>query len=346
MLTENFEDNNWLVSIILPVYNVEKYLDECLMSIKNQSFQNFEIIAINDGSTDESLSILENWKRFFCNKLMIYTQCNQGLSVARNNGLKRASGKYIYFMDPDDVIHPQLLQSCIPIMEEYCLKGITFNRKDFFDYRTFKNKETVYDWYYDKKYGMNYVEDYNMTTEKINFSILDLTAFNNLFKKRKDIGVWQYIYLKDTIKDIPFVPKLIHEDFLFDIKAIYQALPIGYCDNTLIYHRIRNNSITTTVSNKPKSVESLKYIIDQLYILKKESEIAEYRELITQFQEFAVSILLGNETYSGLLKLLNHCNKLSLNKKMVEKSIAIHLKKDATAIIKKILKSIPLSDKD
>lgn len=95
-------------SIIFPVYNVERYLSASLDSILFQTFQDFEIIAINDGSTDGSLNILEEYSKNHCNITLI-SQKNGGLSHARNTGMKHASGEYLCFVDSDDVLHPNYL---------------------------------------------------------------------------------------------------------------------------------------------------------------------------------------------------------------------------------------------
>ena len=96
-------DNRVLISIIVPVYNVEKYLAECLDSLINQTYQYIEIICVNDGSVDNSKSILEEYasKDY---RIKIINQNNQGLSAARNPGMREASGKYIMFVDSDDWI--------------------------------------------------------------------------------------------------------------------------------------------------------------------------------------------------------------------------------------------------
>lgn len=98
------------ISIIIPIYNVEKYINECLESIKNQNFQDFEVIMINDGSQDGCDRICQKFWREDP-RFKYFYQNNQGVSVARNNGFKRAQGKYIYFMDPDDTFSPDFLQS-------------------------------------------------------------------------------------------------------------------------------------------------------------------------------------------------------------------------------------------
>ena len=95
-------------SVIIPVYNDEIYIKECLDSLKKQTFKNFEIICINDGSTDETQRVLETYALKFP-KYKIINQENKGLSIARNNGLKEAVGEYIYFVDSDDVLKENTL---------------------------------------------------------------------------------------------------------------------------------------------------------------------------------------------------------------------------------------------
>ncbi|MBR6327686.1 MAG: glycosyltransferase family 2 protein, partial [Alphaproteobacteria bacterium] len=89
------------ISVIMPVYNVEKYLERCLSSICHQTYQNIEIICIDDGSTDKSLEILKQFQARD-ERIKIIAQQNQGASKARNKGLTEATGSYIYFMDSDD----------------------------------------------------------------------------------------------------------------------------------------------------------------------------------------------------------------------------------------------------
>lgn len=97
------------ISIIIPVYNAEKYLNMTLNSVLRQTFVDFEVICINDGSTDASWKILQEFSKKD-NRIKIYTQENSGGSIARNNGLEKARGKYIAFLDNDDIYHPQYLE--------------------------------------------------------------------------------------------------------------------------------------------------------------------------------------------------------------------------------------------
>lgn len=109
--------NNKLVSIIVPVYNVEDFLEECILSIQKQHYKNFEVLLIDDGSTDNSGKICDiianNDSRFF-----VFHKKNEGVSVARNLGLSKAQGDYITFIDPDDKVEPMFLSHLIAKLEE------------------------------------------------------------------------------------------------------------------------------------------------------------------------------------------------------------------------------------
>ena len=110
-------ENNPKISIVIPIYNVEKYLSNCIESITNQSFQNYEMILVNDGSKDSSLEICYKYKKNN-NKIKIVNKENGGLSSARNAGIKIAKGKYIVFIDPDDEIDKNYFNTLYTIAEE------------------------------------------------------------------------------------------------------------------------------------------------------------------------------------------------------------------------------------
>ena len=99
-----------LVSVIIPVYNAEKYIENCLKSVINQTYKNVEIICVDDGSKDRSSEIIKNLSAAF-SKIRYIFQENAGVSAARNNGLSVAEGDFIVFLDSDDYIHPQTARS-------------------------------------------------------------------------------------------------------------------------------------------------------------------------------------------------------------------------------------------
>lgn len=105
-------------SFIIPVYNAEKTLSYCLDSILNQTDQDFEIILVNDGSVDKSQEIIERYKKKYPNKIKAYTQKNSGIATTRNNGIKYSSGKYLFFIDNDDYIDPDYVETFVNEIEE------------------------------------------------------------------------------------------------------------------------------------------------------------------------------------------------------------------------------------
>ena len=135
------------ISIIIPVYNAENYLEECLLTISQQTFNDFEILAINDGSTDRSLEILKKYQAKEP-RLQVISQENKGVSAARNLGLDNAKGEYIAFVDADDWLHPETLEKYIEIAK-YEHRDILISQ-----FLTKKSKEKQTEWTienYDRK---------------------------------------------------------------------------------------------------------------------------------------------------------------------------------------------------
>ena len=119
-----------IVSVIISVYNTEMWLEECLDSVVDQTFQDIEIICVNDGSTDGSEKILKA-KADADERIRIICQENRGLSEARNTGVRAASGEYLYFMDSDDTLKPNALEICVDDMNRRDLEYVCFNMAAF-----------------------------------------------------------------------------------------------------------------------------------------------------------------------------------------------------------------------
>ena len=132
------------ISVIIPIYNTEKYLSECLDSVLAQTFQDFEAICVNDGSTDNSVKILSDYAAHD-GRIRIINQENKGLSGARNTGLDNATGEYIFFLDSDDTIPKYALETLLNIAEETKLPGVASestkigNKEISFNYKVFHN---------------------------------------------------------------------------------------------------------------------------------------------------------------------------------------------------------------
>ena len=136
--------NSDLISIVVPIYNMEKYLDKCVNSIISQTYKNIEIILVDDGSTDLSYDICEKYKKLD-NRIKVYHKTNGGLSDAKNFGIKHASGKYIGFVDSDDWIEPMMYEILYKNIKEknadiaICGRYIDYENGKSFD--PFENNE-------------------------------------------------------------------------------------------------------------------------------------------------------------------------------------------------------------
>lgn len=118
------------VSIIIPIYNSARYLSACLQSVQNQTFTDFEVLCVNDGSTDNSAELIAQFCRQDARFKQI-NQKNQGQSVARNAGLEIAKGRYIYYVDSDDLMHSQLLEICVYFIEKHAAEFVCFRHHRF-----------------------------------------------------------------------------------------------------------------------------------------------------------------------------------------------------------------------
>ena len=124
--------NKGKVSVIVPVYNVGKYLEECLNSIINQTYKDIEMVIVNDGSTDNSLDIIEKFKNKD-NRIKLINQINKGVSVARNIGLLNSTGNYIFFVDPDDYIEIDCINKLVEKINIDRSEMVIFNYIKVFD---------------------------------------------------------------------------------------------------------------------------------------------------------------------------------------------------------------------
>ena len=186
------------VSVIIPVYNTEKYLKECLDSIVNQSFEDIEIICINDGSTDNSLEILREYEEFD-KRISVVCQENEGLSITRNNGIKLAKGEYVYFIDSDDYLELTALEELYTISKEKNLDILIFKLINFDDGT-------------DNKYTSEYYEMESLkylNGKVFNYADIGENALNFA------VSAPGKFYKNKLICDMEFPEKLIFEDNLF-----------------------------------------------------------------------------------------------------------------------------------
>ena len=125
------EDGREMVSVIMPAYNSEKYVSEAIESVCNQSYQNWELLIVNDGSTDHTPQIIDKYSDKDP-RIKVFHRKNEGVSMARNVGLNQSRGNYVTFIDSDDVYHAERLERMVEVFEQYTDCDIVFSRHEEF----------------------------------------------------------------------------------------------------------------------------------------------------------------------------------------------------------------------
>lgn len=216
------------VSVVIPVYNTETYVEEAVRSIMGQTLRDIEIIVVDDGSTDGSPSILGRLAREDA-RIRIHTQSNKGLSEARNAGIARATGRYLYFMDSDDLLESDALERCRDKCEALGLDFV------FFDADTFGADVSNCPWFdYHRAAAF---EDRVYTGPELLGRMLSMQKYIAsacLYMIRTD---W---LLKNRLS---FFPGILHEDELFTTQAYLCAARVGRIERSFFKRRLRPDSI-------------------------------------------------------------------------------------------------------
>ena len=251
------------LSIIIPCYNVEKYIAECLESVCNARDAEVEVICVNDGSTDGTLSIIEQWKQKD-DRIIIINQENKGVSAARNQGLNLAKGEFIYFLDGDDkVADVAILKKCCEQMQRDNLEILIGAGRSFYEFPELQNKFPEFE----KRY-------------RIEHEYPQVMKGTELMAEMRRNGEWTVsqpmrIYKKEFIQvnNIHYTEGKIYEDNYVSFLGMYLAERTTAVKEILYERRVRENSIMTQKVTH-RNVESyLVNFIQDLYL------IAEYRDV-------------------------------------------------------------------
>lgn len=264
-------------SFIVPVYNTEKYLKKCLDSLVNQKYKDFEIIIVNDGSTDNSINIINDYSKKYKN-IIVIDQKNGGLSHARNEGVKKARGEYILFVDSDDYVETKLLSEIDKKIEGLDLLRFQILTED---------------------------ENYNKikSYEESEFSNLDgYNAIKKITEYTFIEPAWCYVYNKEFYlkNKFKFTKGVYHEDFGLIPYVIYKANKVSSI-NYIGYHYIQRSG---SIMNDEDYNKTLKKAYDMLEL---------YKDLRTK----RINNLKGNKD-DYFLSYISNCTIVkakSLNKK-------------------------------
>lgn len=226
------------VSVVIPVYNIEAHLRQCLDSVEAQTLSDLEIICVDDGSTDTSLQILQKYAEQD-SRFRIVTQTNAGPGMARNAGLKAATGKFLIFLDSDDWFEPEFLELMVKQAEKSGA-DVTICRAIEFDTDT--KTEFPAEWMLKTQYLPGEI-----------FSPVDVKAY--LFQFTYGMA-WDKLYVRSflTQKNLTFPSLLNSEDLAFVFPSLLAANCIAVLDRVLLHHRVnRAESVSNTRCSQPEA---------------------------------------------------------------------------------------------
>ena len=264
--------NSDLISIIVPIYNVEKYLDRCIRSLTAQTYENIEIILIDDGSTDDSLSIALQQANLD-SRVKVFHKENGGLSSARNYGIEKACGNYLTFVDSDDFINEHYVEALASCASQDTISVIS--HKTFFDESGFDGER---------------VTEYHFVEIDKHEVLLRFLRDNNF------VSAWGKLYPAKAFKSIRFPENRIYEDFSTTYKLYYLCSKFCVSDAKLYYYQTRRNSIT----NAPFSTKNLDMITacdefeafmaeNDLEYLRSGFEDRKVRDYLTLYYKISLS---------------------------------------------------------
>lgn len=229
---------NCLISVIVPVYNVEIYLKQCVDSILHQTYSNLQIILVDDGSTDSSGSLCDDFANMD-NRIRVIHKQNEGLGYARNSGLDIATGDYVLFVDSDDYIHKDMVKRLIENLNKFS------SDTSFCGYYTTYNDEKI------EEHPAFYNNCSFSDTEIIDNVLLEMIGGEPSANQdtKLSMSVWHALYSLDIIKQnhirFPSERQFISEDIIFHIAYLHHSNNVCFQSTPLYYYRLtRNGSLT------------------------------------------------------------------------------------------------------
>lgn len=293
-----------LISVIVPVYNGEKFIEQCIDSITNQTLKDIEILIINDGSKDNTLNIIEIIAKSD-SRIKILNQKNSGVSAARNNGISKSRGKYITFVDADDYIDKTMYEKMYKKAEEFNSDIVICNVNDVLNGN--------------KKVSLN-----------LNEGIIDirkLTESEFLSNEYFKLGtaVWHKIFKSNLIKEnkIKFInySEVASEDTLFNYEAMLKAKRLYCIEEALYDYKINENSLTKSKSAKENMIKRCMNTVNIMsdFLSKNKIEGENFIDYIT-YWEFINALSYVDELKVKLLvNSIKEYSKISTFNKAIKK---------------------------
>lgn len=272
-----------IISVIIPIYNSERFVHDCLTSVQQQTFQDIEIICVNDGSTDGSAKLLEELAQED-DRIKIVDQENRGLTKARETGLNNSSGEYVYFLDSDDLIHQSTLESLVHIAKKEDADMVSHRHQ-------------------------NVAENTQIDITKSTLpqaSVINVSADKSILNKKLSIFSWGKLCKRTLFDSFVFPNMAFAEDLYCTPVLAMKANRIFVLKQKLCFYRQHQNSLTGHL-NEAKVKAVFENGLNMIEAISKENyhpkSIKRLKEYFVHYQLFSIaSLLLKDSSYFDLRK--------------------------------------------
>lgn len=290
-------------SIIIPVYGVERYLDQCVLSVLNQSWTDFELILVDDCSPDNCPAMCDAYARQDARVKVVHHEVNQGLGMSRNTGLLHASGEYVFFVDSDDYISAETLQVCLPKLESG-VDLVVFGATNV---------------YQDAAGETTWTEELKPEAMDAQGAAACAEAFVQLNHARIFPFAWNKIYRRSFLEsfDAAFEKTKLIEDFLFNIRAFSEAQRIQLIDQVFyFYRRPAHETLVSKYAPEFFDLCKRKYLLEREFLVNCGADTRENNQLIlNSYVKHFISVIIRNRSVSAKL---NNQQQIALVRQMIQ----------------------------
>lgn len=303
-----------LISIIVPIYNSEKYIERCINSLINQTYKKIEIILINDGSTDNSINICKNLAQID-KRIKVIDKDNQGVSVARNVGLENAHGDYVMFVDIDDWIESNTIQEMYNIIQKENVDIVKCN--------------SISEFYNKRINNVIEKEICNIKIEKDKYKKEILKILSNTSKLNV---IWGQLIKKEVVEKLRFENGIVYgEDLLFNVQCLKNATSIYFLDKCCYHYFINHSGVSRNYSQQvlKKKIQDILYIYPHILDIvsgwDNRYENKFEKKFIKEVLENVLRIVMvyeDKESYQSFItNILNDKNYIKCTKKLKKEDV-------------------------
>ena len=273
-----------MISIIMPVYNSEKYVSEAIDSVCNQSYENWELLIVNDGSTDHSAEIINEYARKD-SRIKVFHRKNEGVSMARNFALSRICGDYVTFIDSDDIYYKDRLKRILQVFEQYADCDIVFVRH--------------------KEFTGEIDKDEAIGSEEIVVS--DDNILEKVISDSKKHFVWNVMLKSEIAKKEKFAPIRFAEDFCYIRDCVWHCQQMAVIDEVLYFYRRDNENAMTSHFFSEKYVPDYMKLVDNVYSFCKKLKLQDtfYKNMVAHEYAQNCMRIRKSTTFSKFVVCMN-----------------------------------------